>query len=124
MRQKVKCDLVEVVVLAICAVMGGAETWEEIEDFAECKEDWLRGFLRLEHGIPSDVTIQRIFSIIDPHLLHASLLRWFEDMTQVTGGKFVAIDGKTLRASMDTASGRSALHLVSAWATEQSLLLG
>lgn len=124
MRQKIKYRLADIVAMAICAVMGGAETWEEIEAFAECKEEWFAKFLTLEHPFPSDLTFQRIFAMIDPQELHAILLSWFDDITADAQGKLIAIDGKTLRASVDKASGKSPLHLVSAWSCEQSLLLG
>jgi len=124
MRQKVKHKLTDVVAIAVCAVMGGAETWEEIQAFAECKEEWLSGFLTLDNGIPSDLTFQRIFSMIDPQVFQAILLAWFEEITACSTGKLIAIDGKALRASVEKASGQSPLHLVSAWSSEQSLLLG
>ena len=77
MRQKVKHKLTDVVAIAVCAVMGGAETWDEIQDFAESKQEWLSSFLSLDNGIPSDLTFQRIFSMFDPQSFHTILLSWF-----------------------------------------------
>jgi predicted transposase YbfD/YdcC len=124
MRQKVTYDLAEVIALAICAVIGGADSWEEIEMFGHAKIDWFKGFLALENGVPSDQTFSRIFSTLDSTLFQKSILSWFDDLATRSEEKLIAIDGKSLRRSIDSTIGRSPLHLVSAWSSEQSIVLG
>jgi Transposase len=119
-----KHSLVDILVITLCATICGVEGWEEIEIFAEEREDWFKGFLDLPNGIPSHDTIYRVFSRINPKELNAALIRWTERLNQSVEGKVVAIDGKTLRGSFDTATGKSALHMVSAWVEENSLVLG
>lgn len=114
----------QAVIIALCATICGVEGWEEIEIFAEEREDWLKGFLELPNGIPSHDTMYRVFSRINPKEFNAALIRWTEGLSQSVEGKVVAIDGKTLRGSFDTATNKSALHLVSAWVEENSLVLG
>jgi predicted transposase YbfD/YdcC len=116
--------LVEIVIIGICAVLSGAEGWEDIEQFGESKEKWLRQFLVLENGIPSHDTFRRVFSLLDAQAFQERFIRWVEGVFTVTRGQVVAIDGKTIRGSRDDEHGRNALHLVSAWASENSVLLG
>jgi len=119
-----KHKLVDILIITLCATICGVEGWEEIEIFAEEREDWFKGFLELPNGIPSHDTMYRVFSRINPKELNAALIRWTEGLNQSVEGKVVAIDGKTLRGSFDTATGKGALHLVSAWVEENSLVLG
>ena len=119
-----KHQLVDILIIALCATVCGVDGWEEIEIFAEEREDWFRGFLKLQNGIPSHDTMYRVFSRLNPKELNAALVRWTEGLMQGVEGKVVAIDGKTLRGSFDTATGKGALHLVSAWVEENSLVLG
>ena len=119
-----KHNLVDILIITLCATICGVEGWEEIEIFAEEREDWFKGFLELPNGIPSHDTMYRVFSRIDPKELNAALIRWTEGLNQSVEGKVVAIDGKTLRGSFDTATGKGALHLVSAWVEENNLVLG
>lgn len=119
-----KHNLVDILIIALCATICGVEGWEEIEIFAEEREDWFKGFLELPNGIPSHDTMYRVFSRINPKELNAALIRWTEGLNQTLEGKVVAIDGKTLRGSFDTATGKNALHLISAWVEENSLVLG
>jgi predicted transposase YbfD/YdcC len=119
-----KHNLVDILVITLCATICGVEGWEEIEIFAEEREEWFKGFLDLPNGIPSHDTMYRVFSRINPRELNAALIRWTEGLNQSVEGKVVAIDGKTLRGSFDTATGKGALHLVSAWVEENSLVLG
>ena len=119
-----KHQLVDILIIALCATVCGVEGWEEIEIFAEEREDWFRGFLELPNGIPSHDTMYRVFSRINPKEMNAALIRWTEGLEQSVAGKVVAIDGKTLRGSFDTATGKGALHLISAWVEENSLVLG
>jgi predicted transposase YbfD/YdcC len=117
-------NLLDIVAIAICAVIAGAETWEDIEDFGTVKHDWLKTFLALPHGIPSHDTIARVFARLDPEEFQRGFLGWVVAVQEATGRQVVAIDGKTQRGSHDRARGKSALHLVHAWATANHLLLG
>jgi predicted transposase YbfD/YdcC len=117
-------ELLDIVAVAICAVVAGAESWDDIEDFGLAKRDWLRTFLALPNGIPSHDTFRRVFERLDPDEFQRRFLRWIEALHEATERQVVAIDGKTLRRSFDRAKGKSALHLVHAWATASHLLLG
>ncbi len=117
-------SLIDIMVLTVCAVVSGAETWEDIEDYGEAKLDWLTRFLELENGIPSHDTIRRLFIRLDPEALQRCFLSWVEAVRQQTQGDVVAIDGKTIRRSADRAKGKLPIHLVSAWAVENGLVLG
>src|SRR3954463_15577640 len=117
-------ELIDLVAIAICAVVAGADSWDDIEDFAKAKHDWLKTFLTLPNGIPHHDTFRRLFERRDPDQFRKCFLRWIEALQEVTGRRVVAIDGKTLRRSFDRAKGKSALHLVHAWATANHLLLG
>ena len=119
-----KHKLVDILIIALCATVCGVEGWEEIEIFAEEREDWFKKFLELPNGIPSHDTMYRVFSRINPKELNATLIRWTQGLQQSVEGKVVAIDGKTLRGSFDEATGKEALHLISAWVEENSLVLG
>jgi predicted transposase YbfD/YdcC len=114
----------DILALTICAVVAGADSWVEVAAYGANKEDWLRTFLELPNGIPSHDTFGRVFSLLDPAAFQRGFLTWVSALVQATDGRLVAIDGKTLRRSFDTASGKGALHLVSAWATENRLVLG
>src|SRR5512135_2336118 len=117
-------DLLDIVAIAIGAVVAGADSWDDIEDFGHAKHDWLRTFLALPNGIPSHDTFRRVFERLDPDEFQRCFLRWIEALHEATDRQVIALDGKTLRRSFDRAKGRSALHLVHAWATANHLLLG
>jgi predicted transposase YbfD/YdcC len=117
-------DLMDILVIAICAVICGAEGWVDIAAYGVAKRDWLKTFLALPNGIPSHDTFRRVFCLLDPAAFVACFQRWIDALSAGLGLKRVAIDGKTARRSFDRASGKAALHLVSAWATEQHLVLG
>jgi predicted transposase YbfD/YdcC len=116
--------LLDIVVIAICATICGAEGWEDIELFGEAKEEWLKGFLELPHGIPSDDTYRRVFAVLDAEQFQTCFMDWIEAVEQLTEGQVVALDGKTLRRSHDRGEGKKALQMVSAWAAENGLVLG
>jgi len=116
-------DLFELVVVALCGTIAGADTWADIERFGNERLPWLRTFLRLEAGIASHDTFGRVFALLDPAGLVACIQQWLDDVGREIGAH-IAIDGKTLRGSFDKAAGRSPLHLVSAWASEARLTLG
>jgi predicted transposase YbfD/YdcC len=115
-------DLHEILVIALCTVFGG-EDCSDMALFGRAKEPFLRQFLRLEHGIPSHDTFSRVFRLLDPARFHACFLAFMRAFAEGCRG-VVALDGKTLRRSFDRAAGQSPLHLVSAWAVEQRLVLG
>ncbi len=112
----------DIIILAICGVICGAEGWVEIEEFGKAKEDFFREWLDLPNGIPSHDTFGRVFALIDPKQFEASFVQWVQGISKTVKG-VVAIDGKTLRRSHDRAAGKKALHLVSAWAIENRLVL-
>ncbi len=116
-------SLFELVVVALCGTIAGSNSWADIERFGNERLDWLRQFLRLQNGIPSHDTFGRVFSKLDPAQLANCIGQWL-DVVGREVGKHIAVDGKTLRGSFDTAAGKSPLHLVSAWATESRLTLG
>jgi predicted transposase YbfD/YdcC len=116
--------LMDILVIALCAVLCGAEGWVDLETYGKAKENWLRQFLALPHGIPSHDTFARVLARLDPEELQACFLRWIQAVSEVTAGEVVAIDGKTLRHSFDRAAGKGAITMVSAWATANQLVLG
>ena len=116
--------LLDIIVIALCAVIADADTWQEVEAFGRERRDWLAGFLDLPGGTPSHDTFERLFDRLDPVALQRCLLGWIESASGTLKIDHIAIDGKTLRHSGSPARGLAALHLVSAWATEHSLSLG
>lgn len=115
--------LLDIITIALCGVICGADSWAEIEEFGHAKEAWLRSFLELPGGIPSHDTFGRVFAALNPEQFEQSFGRWVQAIAQRTGGQVVALDGKTLRRSHDRRSGQAALHLVSAWASTNRLVL-
>jgi predicted transposase YbfD/YdcC len=116
--------LLDILILAVCASLGGANGWADIARFAKAKLAFFRQFLDLPNGIPSHDTFGRVFARLDPAALLACIQRWLADFRAAVDQEVVAIDGKTLRGSFDTAAGQQPLHLVSAWASEARLVLG
>jgi predicted transposase YbfD/YdcC len=118
-----KHSLGDILVVALCAVIAGADSWEEVEAFGEAKADWLKGFLALPNGIPSHDTFGRVFARLDANTFGVCVAEWMAGVCEAAGLQHVAIDGKAVRAaSRNTFSG--CLHLVSAWAAENRLILG
>ena len=115
-------DFYELLVIALCAVLCGGQGAVDMALFAKAKEAFLRGFLKLENGVPSHDTLSRLFRNLDPDQFRASFQRFMAQFSEQCQG-VVAIDGKVLRRSFDRASGKSALHMVSAWGCEQRLVL-
>ena len=114
----------DILVIAICGVICGADDWVSVAQFGREKEKWFRGFLRLPNGIPSHDTFGRVFAALDPNAFGRCFTSWVQDVARVTAGEVVAIDGKTVRRSFDRASGKAAIHMVSAWAATNKLVLG
>jgi len=123
-RRKVMYPLVNVVVIAICAVICGADDFVSIAAFGRSKRQWLSKFLDLSAGIPSHDRFNAIFAAIKVDEFQACLLNWITALHEVTDGQIVAIDGKTLRRSYDRASSKAAIHMVSAWASANHISLG
>jgi predicted transposase YbfD/YdcC len=116
--------LLDILVIAICAVICGADTWVEMEAYGRAKEEWLKRFLPLPHGIPSHDTFARVLARLKPEELQRCFLNWIQAVSNLTHGEVVAIDGKTLRRSFDRAAGKGAISMVSAWATANRVVLG
>ena len=114
----------DIVAITLCAVICGADGWVDVATFGRVKEAWLRTFLALPGGIPSHDTFGRVCALLDPDEFRRCFLAWARAVVGAPGDQVVAIDGKTLRRSHDRAGGKDALHLVSAWATTQGLVLG
>ena len=121
---KVEYNLLEIVVMTICAVISGCEHWEDIVDFSRVKKTWLQENLGLvlENGIASHDTFQRVFQMIKPEELEASFIPWIKSTAQNSKGEIISIDGKTVCGSRDTKA--KAIHMVSAWANANQLVLG
>jgi len=116
--------LVNIIVIAICGVICGADSWVDIEHFGQAKADWLAHFLDLENGIPAHDTFGRVFARLDPEEFQAGFVSWIQAVSQITAGEIVAIDGKQLRRSHDGRLGKKAIYMVSAWAVGNHLVLG
>lgn len=116
--------LMDIIVIALCAMICGANDWQQIAAFAQRRHDWLKTFLALPNGIPSHDTLERVFDRLDPQAFLACFQRWVEALAHGLGLKQVAIDGKTMRHSGNAAKKLRPLHIVSAWATECHLTLG
>lgn len=116
--------LVEVIMVAICGVICGAETWTDVELFGNERLAWLRQFVELQNGIPSHDTFGRVFARLDSGAFQARFAGWIQAVFQVTKGQIVAVDGKSARRSHDRGQGKEAIHIVSAWATANHLVLG
>jgi predicted transposase YbfD/YdcC len=123
-RLKIQHNLVDIVVITICAVIAGAEDWMEISDYGRAKENWFRDFLELPNGIPSHDTFGRVMSRIEPEEFGKCLGGWIRGVFPTSTQGTIAIDGKTARRSHDRANGKTAIHMVSAWAVENHLILG
>lgn len=117
-------QLLDIIGLTICAVICGADTWVDIEQYGQSKRDWLATFLVLSNGIPSHDTIARVFSRLHSSALQDCFLSWVRSVAQLCSGEVIAIDGKTLRRSYDSGGDKGAIHMVSAWATQNHLVLG
>ncbi|MEB2774988.1 ISAs1 family transposase [Algoriphagus sp. D3-2-R+10] len=116
--------LEEILFLAIAAVVSGADSWTAISLFGRAKLDWLSRFYPFENGIPSHDVLGKVFAALDSQAFSRCFVSWIESMARITSGEVVSIDGKTLRGSEDKANGKSALHVVSAFATANGLCLG
>jgi predicted transposase YbfD/YdcC len=123
-RRKVTYPLIDVVVIAVCAVICGADDFVAIAEFGRKKRQWFAQFLDLRNGIPSHDRFNAILAAIKPAEFEKCLLSWITALHEITDGQVIAIDGKTLRRSFDAASSKAAIHMVSAWATANQISLG
>jgi len=117
-------SLKDILVLSLCAIICGADGFVAIEEFGILKESWLRTFLELPNGIPSHDTIGRVFAALNPNTLENAFRSWMFAVAELTKGEVVAIDGKTLRRSFRKAGSGVFVHMVSAWATKNRIVLG
>ncbi len=107
-------ELISILVIAICAVIAGADHWEDVEEFGKARIEWFQTFLNIPNGIPSHDTFTRVFARLDPEQFQACFLRWMSAVSEVMGGQVIAIDGKVLRRSHDKGVGKTAIDMVSA----------
>ena len=117
-------ELLDILVIALCGVICGAEDWVAVHSFGRSKQAWLQGFLSLPNGIPSHDTFGRVFARLDPQQFTAGFQRWTQQVMEVTQGQVLAVDGKELRGSGDRVLGQDAIGMVSVWAERNRLVLG
>ncbi|MEO1389684.1 MAG: ISAs1 family transposase [Cyanobacteria bacterium J06634_6] len=115
--------LIDILTIAILAVICGADSWVGMESYGKAKEPWLKTFLSLPHGIPSHDTFARVFARLEPEQLQTAFLSWVRSVSQLTDGEVIAIDGKRVRRSYDQGKNQGAIHMVSAWASQNRLVL-
>ncbi|MCI0555286.1 MAG: ISAs1 family transposase, partial [Anaerolineae bacterium] len=116
--------LIDIIAIAICAVICGAEGWTDIENFGNSKLPWLKAFLELPNGIPSHDTFGRVFSMLDAQQFQLAFYEWVLAVNEIVSGQIINIDGKRLGGSEDKLLGKRAIYMVSAWAEENELVLG
>ena len=116
--------LMNILIIALLAMICVGEGWEDMEEFGLAKQAWLGSFLDLRHGIPSADTFRRVLSALNPRAFNACLIAWVQALSHGTSGKLIPIDGKTVRHSFNRATGKKALHVVSAWIADNRLTLG
>lgn len=116
-------SLTDILAITLCAVISGAEGWSDIAQYGIARQSWLQTFLSLPNGVPSEDTFSRVFARLDPEAFGRCFAQWTRSLKKKTGGQVVSIDGKSLRHSFDTATGKGAIHMVSAWANESRLVL-
>lgn len=117
-------SLNDILVITICGFVCGVDNWVDLELFGKAKLAWFKTFLQLPSGIPSHDTFGRLYAALDPVEFSRCFARWMRGISKVTDGQLVALDGKTLRRSFDTAAEKSAIHMVSAWAARNHVVLG
>jgi predicted transposase YbfD/YdcC len=123
-RDNKRHKLIDIITIAICGVICNADSFEHIVEFGQAKYEWLKGFLELPHGIPSPDTFERVFSRLEPKQFKECFMQWVQAINQLTKGQVIAVDGKTLRRSHDRSNAKSAIHMISAWACANGLVLG
>jgi predicted transposase YbfD/YdcC len=116
--------LIDILTIAICGMLCGADNWVAMEQYGNAKQEWLKQFLELPNGIPSHDTIGRVFARLDPVEFEQCFRDWVKAIAELMPGETISIDGKTLKNSGSKGIGQKAIHLVNAWASEQKLVLG
>jgi predicted transposase YbfD/YdcC len=116
--------LINILFIAVCGVLSGANSFAAIHEFGIDRRGWLARFLDLTNNIPCEDTFRRVLARLDPAAFEKALLAWMQAVQEITESRLIAIDGKTLRGSYNRQDGRAAIHMVSAWATENKLSLG
>jgi predicted transposase YbfD/YdcC len=122
--QSCRHDFLDILVIGICAAVAGQFAWTDIEDYGDIHKGWFQSFLRLPHGIPSHDTFRYVFTRLDPEAFQQGFAAWVAALGSGSPPGHIAIDGKSLRGSRNSADGKAALHLVSAWASHERLTLG
>src|SRR5437870_13613541 len=115
-------DLIDILVIAVCALLCAAESFNDMEDFGKAKQEWFKTFLNLRNGIPSHDTFNRVFAALDPKQFLECFLRWTQNLRQAVGKEIVAVDGKALRRALNKRE--TPKYVVSAWAESNNLVLG
>lgn len=123
-QDNLKHNLIDILLITICAVICGANNWYAIETYGHSKLDWLKTFLELPHGIPSHDTFSRLFARINPEQLQSSFLNWIQELHSLTPGELLNFDGKNLRGAKEKGLGKSFIHLVTVWSSDYHLVLG
>jgi predicted transposase YbfD/YdcC len=116
--------LLDIIAIAITGVICDANGWEDIAELGECKQEWFETFLELPHGIPSHDTFARVFARLDPDAFEVCFGQWMAHLNQTSQGRLIAVDGKTLRRSFDTAANKAAIHMINAWCLTNQTVLG
>jgi predicted transposase YbfD/YdcC len=117
-------SLSDIMAIAICAIICGADGWTQVAKFGRCKLKWFSTFLELPNGIPSHDTFGRVFAALDPSAFEECFMKWIAALSAASAGRLIAIDGKTIRRSLDTAGGKAAIHMVNAWCAANHMVLG
>lgn len=123
-KYNIRHNLIDIITIAICAITCGAQNWVDVEQYGKSKYDWLTQFLQLPNGVPSHDTFGRLFSLLDPKQFNDSFTSWWQSIGSLLHQEHIAIDGKTLRASYDNALEKGAIHMVSAWAVQNGIVMG
>lgn len=123
-QAKVRHLLIDILFIAVAATIANATDWEEVEIFAKKREEWFRKFLELPNGIPSHDTFERVFRWLDPKQFERCFVHWVREIATLSERSVVAIDGKTMRGAFDSEDKKSPVHIVSAWASENGMVLG
>ena len=117
-------SLPDILAIAICGIICGANGWTQVAKFGRCKRKWFGTFLELPNGIPSHDTFGRVFAALDPAAFEECFMKWVNALATASAGRLIAIDGKTIRRSLDAANGKAAIHMVNAWCQANHMVLG
>jgi len=124
MNRTKRHSLTDILAIAICAVICGADGWVQVQQFGDCKKKWFKTFLELPNGIPSHDTFGRVFAALAPAAFEECFMKWVAALATASQGRLIAIDGKTIRRSLDAAGNKAAIHMVNAWCETNHMALG